>query len=91
MDVLPLGDDLLYDRHTSMRLSDKLWTCCWDSEPQLPHLATSCGWGKRGERVWQLAGPQGALRKHWCPPLALSSTQLLNPALDSDGSHYLDG
>ena len=35
--------------------------------------------------------PTGALRKHWCPPLFLSSTRLLNPALEADVSHYLDG
>ena len=70
--------------------SDKLWTRWWDSEPQLPHLATSQPrWGKRGEHVWQLAGPYRALHKHWCPPLVPSSTQLLTPVLYSEGSHDL--
>ena len=40
--------------------SDKLWACCWDSEPQLLHPATSWGgWGNRGEYVWQLLAHKG--------------------------------
>lgn len=61
-----------------------------DSEPQLPHLATSCGWEKEENVYAEIEGLHtGHSVLPWCPPLGLHPFSTLLWILD--GFHYLDG